>query len=321
MGNNKFDIFISFANGDIDIVKKIVSYIEANGYHCFVSGRDIPAGETWASAIVEALEQCRIMVAIYSDSYNQSVQVDREIEIFCDEEQKPIIPFRLSNSPLKGAKKYFLKNLNWIDAFEDYEASLPKLLREIAPNSTLLQYPIIHRVNLHFKEELKLRADHSTKHIIIHHSEVSSPHSVRDIHIWHQKKGWAGIGYHYYIRKNGEIYEGRPHNTVGAHAYDNNKNYDYNKESIGVDFEGNFNKETMSDIQLEASVVLLSLLSLAYGNADICMHRQLVANRSCPGKNFPFEKLKSKVEECKKYLQPELTEEEIISLLNPKVVK
>ncbi len=131
MGNNKFDIFISFANSDMAAVRKIVSFLESKGYHCFVSYRDIPVGTVWASAIAEALEQCRMMVSVYSESYNQSEQVEREIEICCDDEKKPVVTFRLSETPMKGSKKYFLKNLNWINAFEDYEASLPQLLNAV----------------------------------------------------------------------------------------------------------------------------------------------------------------------------------------------
>lgn len=128
------DIFISYSSEDLDIVKKVVSFLEANGYRCFVSYRDIPVGTVWASAIAEALETCRMMVAVYSGAYNQSKQVDREIELCCDTEQKPIVTFRLSNEPMKGAKKFFLKNLNWINAYCNYESCLPQLLDAVVQN-------------------------------------------------------------------------------------------------------------------------------------------------------------------------------------------
>lgn len=156
---------------------------------------------------------------------------------------------------------------------------------------------MLHQLELQFNEELVLRAEDSTNYIIIHHSDVSTPHTVEDIHRWHKKKGWAGIGYHYFISKDGEIYEGRPHDTVGAHALN------FNKESIGVCFEGNFNKETMSETQLNASVMLLSLLSLAYDDAEICEHMQLDKEKTCPGQNFPFDSLMKKVNDLKASLK------------------
>lgn len=128
------DIFVSYTNNDLDAVRKIVGYLESNGYHCFVSYRDIPVGTVWASAIAEALEQCQMMVAVYSNTYNLSVQVDREIEICCDEEKKTVVTFRLSNDPMKGVKKFFLKNLNWINATDHFENYLPQLLSAIVQN-------------------------------------------------------------------------------------------------------------------------------------------------------------------------------------------
>lgn len=131
MKSNHYDIFISYSNADLDNVKRIVGYLEAKGYRCFVSYRDIPVGKVWASALAEALEDCQIMIAVYSDAYNQSSQVDREIELCCDTEKKAVVTYRLSEKPMKGVKKFFLKNLNWIDASGDFETCLPRLLKAV----------------------------------------------------------------------------------------------------------------------------------------------------------------------------------------------
>ena len=70
----------------------------------------------WARAIVEALDESRMMVVVFSDHFNNSDQVDREIEL-ASEDSKPILTFRITDDAFKGAKKYYLKNINWIDAF------------------------------------------------------------------------------------------------------------------------------------------------------------------------------------------------------------
>lgn len=161
---------------------------------------------------------------------------------------------------------------------------------------------MLHHTSFTFREKLKLRERNATKYIIIHHSRVSGKHDVRDVHQWHldrkDKDGnpWAGIGYHYFISKKGEIYEGRPLDTVGSHAVP------YNSCSVGVCFEGNFNTQKMTKRQLNASVVLLSLLSLAYGNAQLRKHDTLVPGRCCPGKDFPYDELIRKVRVCKQGL-------------------
>lgn len=144
---------------------------------------------------------------------------------------------------------------------------------------------MIHRANLTFSKKLKPRAVDSIKFFILHHSEVTASHTVEEVHRWHLNKGWAGIGYHYFISKAGEIYEGRPLDTVGAHTYG------YNSNSVGVCFEGDFNKEEMGEKQLNAGVMLLCWLKQAYPEATIVRHGRLVKGKTCPGRHFPFDKL------------------------------
>lgn len=137
---------------------------------------------------------------------------------------------------------------------------------------------------LSFKE-MDIR--NKTEQIVLHHSGVKILQSVQTIHNYHKNtKGWSGIGYHFYVRKDGKIYRGRPENTVGAHAVGANYN------SVGICFEGNFEKETMGEIQLKAGQELVAYLKQKYNISKIVRHKD-VDNSSCPGKNFPFEKVKS----------------------------
>lgn len=133
---------------------------------------------------------------------------------------------------------------------------------------------MLHDLKLKFKEELKPRSQ--TDYIILHHSEVSTPHTAEDIHRWHQKNGWAGISYHYFINKDGEIYKCCPRDTVGAYAKE------YNENSIGVCFEGNFYKEMMTDAQVSFEVnEFLDFLQLAYPESEIVFCDEL-ENREVP---------------------------------------
>jgi len=54
-------------------------------------------------------------------------------------------------------------------------------------------------------------------HAVIHHT-ASHDVSSATIDQWHKERGWDGIGYHYIIRKDGTIEEGRSLNKKGAHA-------------------------------------------------------------------------------------------------------
>ena len=117
----KYDVFISYSSHDQKIVEGLCAYLEQHKIRCFVAYRDIPRGVVWARAIVDALDESRMMLVVFSEHFNNSDQVDREIEL-ASEDKKPILTFRISDETFKGAKKYYLKNLNWIDAFPDPQA-------------------------------------------------------------------------------------------------------------------------------------------------------------------------------------------------------
>ena len=144
--------------------------------------------------------------------------------------------------------------------------------------------------------------------VMLHNSGVSILQSVEVIHNYHKSKGWAGIGYHYYVRKDGSIYRGRLENMAGAHCPG------VNSTSIGICAEGNFNEETMSDVQKQAIVELIKDIKLRYDIKWIKVHREILAT-SCPGENFPLEEIKNAVENGKdeKILQ---TTKSIVDLAN-----
>ena len=120
-----------------------------------------------------------------------------------------------------------------------------------------------------------------TTHIVLHHVGVVGNFTPEQIHAEHLRKGWRGIGYNFYVRKDGSIYRGREENAAGGHTLN------YNEVSIGICFEGNFETETMSDAQLNAGRKLIEYLKPKYPDAKIVRHRDLNAT-ACPGKNFPF---------------------------------
>lgn len=143
----------------------------------------------------------------------------------------------------------------------------------------------IIETNLQFKGELQKRV--KTDYIVLHHAEASKA-SVEDIHRWHLERGWAGIGYHFYVRKDGSVYRGRPIDTVGAHV----QGYNYN--SIGVCAEGAYMTETMPETQRQAIIALVRELREIYPQAKIVGHRDLMATK-CPGVKYPFQEIVQKV--------------------------
>ena len=122
-----------------------------------------------------------------------------------------------------------------------------------------------------------------TEMIVLHHAAAKSC-SAQDVHSWHRSRGWIGIGYNYFVRKDGQIYRGRPEDVVGAHTTN------YNSKSIGICFEGDFMVESMPKAQLEAGKELVAYLKDKYKITKVKGHRDLMAT-SCPGSKFPFDEI------------------------------
>lgn len=123
-----------------------------------------------------------------------------------------------------------------------------------------------------------------TDMIVIHHT--GSPDmdaSVEQIHGWHLGNGWAGIGYHYVIRKDGTIEQGRPEWAIGSHAYGENSH------SIGIHISGDFEQAEPTSQQVEKCAMLVADIcdrySIPIDYNHIVGHGELMAT-SCPGRNL-----------------------------------
>jgi N-acetyl-anhydromuramyl-L-alanine amidase AmpD len=120
--------------------------------------------------------------------------------------------------------------------------------------------------------------------IVIHCSAVrpDQTSSAAQIDTWHRQRGFhLGIGYHYVIRRNGEIEAGRPEYLVGAHC----KNH--NAHSIGVCYEGGLDirgqpADTRTEAQKKTLLSLLRALKVDYPNALIVGHHDLNPLKACP---------------------------------------
>lgn len=126
----RYDVFISYSTEDQKIAEGVCGYLERNGYRCFVAYRDIPRGIVWAAAITEAIDESVMMVVVFSKYFNISPQTDREIEL-ASENKMPILTYRIADDKMTGAKKYYLKNLHWIDAFPNPEKFFGQLLDSV----------------------------------------------------------------------------------------------------------------------------------------------------------------------------------------------
>lgn len=132
---------------------------------------------------------------------------------------------------------------------------------------------------LQFSKELTERD--TTDMIVIHHTgENDIDASAQQIHGWHLNNGWAGIGYHFVVRKDGTVERGRPEWAVGSHAYGENSH------TIGIHLSGDFMTAYPTQEQVENCALLIANICEDYriptDRNHIVGHGELMAT-SCPG--------------------------------------
>ena len=119
--------------------------------------------------------------------------------------------------------------------------------------------------------------------IIIHCSAVKpwQESGVREIDRWHRAKGWKSCGYHYVVRRDGTVEEGRPVEEVGAHCLNRNRH------SIGICYEGGLDADgnpadTRTEAQKRALRELLERLKKQFPKAFITGHNTFDPMKACP---------------------------------------
>lgn len=119
--------------------------------------------------------------------------------------------------------------------------------------------------------------------IVIHCSATrcNQPFPITSLIACHDAR-FGFTGYHYYITRDGKVYQTRHENLVGAHA----KNY--NRHSLGVCYEGGLNEsgrpcDTRTKEQKAALWHLLKSLKSDYPAARILGHCELPGvSKACP---------------------------------------
>lgn len=130
---------------------------------------------------------------------------------------------------------------------------------------------------------------HTPQRLTIHHTVTpnndtsSMPARVRQIQNFHiNNRGWCDIGYHFLIGQDGQVYQGRVENIIGAHASGANSN------NVGISFIGTYDAAAPSDAMMEAAARIIASMGLTYGidldRENVKGHRQVGSTQtSCPG--------------------------------------
>jgi hypothetical protein len=140
-----FDAFISYSSKDKATADAACAALEAAGIRCWIAPRDITAGAEYGDALIEALNNCRVMVLVFSSNANTSPQIRREVERVVSR-GVPIIPLRIENVVPTNAMAFFVNSVHWLDALTPpLETHLQRLteavqaLLQISPKSISTQ--------------------------------------------------------------------------------------------------------------------------------------------------------------------------------------
>ena len=145
----------------------------------------------------------------------------------------------------------------------------------------MFQAKIVEKT-FNFRYSLEERG--KTDMVVLHHTGGSDiDASAEQIHDWHLNQSWAGIGYHFVIRKDGTIERGRPEYAIGSHAYGENSH------TLGIHLSGDFEQAYPTQAQIESAALLIANLCEKYNiptdRAHIVGHCDLMAT-DCPGRNL-----------------------------------
>ena len=96
-----------------------------------------------------------------------------------------------------------------------------------------------------------------------------------DIDRWHRERGWSQIGYHFVIKRDGTVENGRSIHIMGAHCKGRNRH------SIGVCWIG---QDEMTPVQRKSVDSLLWVLSRRYGipHESVFGHTEINPHKTCP---------------------------------------
>src|ERR1700757_2058530 len=137
-------VFISHSSKDRETADAICVHLESAGIKCWIAPRDIEPGVTWTKGIMQGLENCRVLVLVFSEHANNSGHVEREVaKAFSS--GLAVIPFRIKDVLPNQSLSYFLDTIQWLDAsappLQKHLGTLSEQVKKLLVNETTHKPP------------------------------------------------------------------------------------------------------------------------------------------------------------------------------------
>lgn len=133
-----YDIFISHSSKDAGRIKWLADDLEAGGYHCWISPRDITPGMAYARAIMQGIDSCDTLVVVITANSVKSEDVLNEIDN-AHAQHKRIIPVFMEDIELPREFNYYLSRTQWVNIVGKDNCDIVALLGLSPRNSPATQ--------------------------------------------------------------------------------------------------------------------------------------------------------------------------------------
>lgn len=105
------EVFLSHADEDKAIARRIADALEKYQVKTFAAHDDIDAGDDWETTLINKIRDCDLFVALLSENFHNAHYTDHEVGI-ARGLNRPIIPIRIDNtSPYGFMSKFQAKKI------------------------------------------------------------------------------------------------------------------------------------------------------------------------------------------------------------------
>jgi hypothetical protein len=123
-------IFISYSSSDQKVAETICDALQARGFACWISCRDIGPGENFQESIVKAIRSAKLMLLVFTSNANNSNEIKKEI-VLAGRYHLTVVPVRVEDVVPNDALAYEFATRQWIDLFQDWERDIERLSSQI----------------------------------------------------------------------------------------------------------------------------------------------------------------------------------------------
>jgi hypothetical protein len=128
------DVFISHVAEDKPVAEAVCATLESQRIRCWMAPRDVLPTANYAEALIDAIDQSRLVVLVLSSNSNESFHVIREVGAAV-RRGIPVLPFRVENVPLSPGMEFLTGGIRGVNALTP---PLEKHLQQLAETVRLI---------------------------------------------------------------------------------------------------------------------------------------------------------------------------------------